>query len=127
MGYLELSANDFWDMQYNELMMRHHAYSDKLESSFKRDYELARWQCWMILQPHLDSKKGDIKSPNDLIAFAWEEGNNTEVEKPSLSIEEINAIASKMDKAVFTTGKDSFDELVDIGKKQKILKNMNNG
>jgi hypothetical protein len=102
-------------------MMRHHAYSEKLEASFKKEYELSRWQCWMMLQPHIDSKKGGINKPSDLIGFAWEQQKLTG-SKPELSAEEMQEVIGKMDQAIFTDSTDSFDELVGVGKKQEIFK-----
>jgi len=116
MGYLGLNAEEFWNFQYNELAMCYHAYRDKRDAQIKHDYNLARWQTFMLLQPHIDSKKGNMKKPTDLVKFDWDEVKviplNTELS------EEQKKIIEQMDNAVFTAG-DQFDDLVTIGKKQE--------
>lgn len=117
LGYLGLSADEFWDFQYNELAMRYHAYRDKRDAQIKHDYNITRWQSWMLLQPHIDSKKGGLKSPVDLVRFDWDEGAKVIPLKSELT-EEQKKIIENMDNAVFT-GDDQFDSLVDIGKRQE--------
>jgi hypothetical protein len=117
LGYLGLSADEFWDFQYNELAMRYHAYRDKRDAQIKHDYNITRWQSWMLLQPHIDSKKGGMKSPIDLVRFDWDEEAKVIPLKSELT-EEQKKIIENMDNAVFTGG-DQFDSLVDIGKRQE--------
>lgn len=117
LGYLGLSADEFWDFQYNELAMRYHAYRDKRDAQIKHDYNITRWQSWMLLQPHIDSKKGGLKSPVDLVRFDWDERAKVIPLKSELT-EEQKKIIENMDNAVFT-GDDQFDSLVDIGKRQE--------
>ena len=116
MGYLGLNSNEFWEFQYNELAMCYHAYRDKRDSQIKHDYNLSRWQTFMLLQPHIDSKKGNMKTPMDLVKFDWDD---TKVIPLNAELsEEQKKIIEQMDNAVFTAG-DQFDDLVTIGKKQE--------
>lgn len=117
LGYLGLNADEFWDFQYNELAMRYHAFRDKRDAQIKHDYNITRWQVWMLLQPHIDSKKGGLKSPIDLVKFDWDEEAKVIPLKNELT-EEQKKIIANMDNAVFTGG-DQFDSLVDIGKRQE--------
>jgi len=117
LGYLGLSADEFWDFQYNELAMRYHAYRDKRDAQIKHDYNITRWQSWMLLQPHIDSKKGGMKSPIDLVRFDWDEEAKV-IPLKSEFTEQQKKIIENMDNAVFTGG-DQFDSLVDIGKRQE--------
>ena len=112
MGYLEMNANDFWDIQYNELIIRYETYRDKQESKYKHDYDLARWQSFLLLQPHIDSKKGNLNSPVDLVRFEWDKKQAPITQE--LTEEQLRVI-SNMDNAVFTK-EDVFDELYTIGK-----------
>jgi len=116
MGYLGLNSNEFWEFQYNELAMCYHAYRDKRDSQIKHDYNLSRWQTFMLLQPHIDSKKGNMKTPMDLVKFDWDEAKVIPL-NAELS-EEQKKIIEQMDNAVFSAG-DQFDDLVTIGKKQE--------
>ena len=117
MGYLGLSADEYWDMQYNELAMRYHAHRDIKDAELKHSYNLARWQCFMLLQPHIDSKKSSLKSPMDLVTFEWDNEGKVIPLNEGLT-EEQKRIIENMDKAVFTKD-DQFDDLVNIGKKQQ--------
>lgn len=117
MGYLGLNSTEFWEFQYNELAMCYHAYRDQRDAQIKHDYNLARWQSFLLLQPHIDSKKGGMKSPLDLVKFEWDAEAKVIPLANGLS-EEQKKIIENMDKAVFTQG-DQFDDLVTIGKKQE--------
>ena len=117
MGYLGLNAYEFWDMQYNELIIRYEAYRDQKNAQIKHDYDLTRWQTFLLLQPHIDNKKGNLNKPTDLVRFEWDA-----IDKPKeLKLTEAQKqIIAKMDNAVFTNKEDVFDELYNIGKKNGI-------
>jgi hypothetical protein len=118
MGYLGLNSTEFWDMQYNELMLRYESYRDQKNAAFQHDYDLARWQTFLLLQPHIDSKKGNMRYPEDLVKFEWDE-KHTKVESTELSDEQKELI-NRMDKAVTTQQEDVFEELFTIGQKNGI-------
>jgi hypothetical protein len=123
MGYLELSADEFWDMQYNELIVRNIAYQNKRESGIRHQYEIARWQTWLLIQPHIDSKKSKINTPQDLMKFAWDqEASQEDLLEMKATPEQIE-LFEKLD--IIEVGKtqenkDSFEELFKIGQKQKL-------
>lgn len=104
-------------MQYNELMVFYDAYRDKKDAEIKHSYNIARWQAYILLQPHIDTKKGNLRSPKDLVRFDWDiepAPQNKEV------TEEQKALMDRMDNAVFTVDKtDAFEDLFKIGKTQQ--------
>jgi hypothetical protein len=101
-------------MQYNELLMRYEAYREKNDAELKHSYNLARWQAFVLLQPHIDTSKGNLKSPEDIFRFEWDKLPTAEIKE--LTAEQKQLLA-KMDNAVFTNEADVFDELYNIGKK----------
>jgi hypothetical protein len=118
MGYLGLNSNEFWDLQYNELILRYETYRDKETSKYQHDYDLARWQTFLLLQPHIDSKKGNLRTPQDLVRFEWDEKPNKQA--PKQITEEQLALINSIDKAITTQTENVFDELFTIGKKNGI-------
>jgi hypothetical protein len=105
-------------MQYNELILRYDSYRDQKNAAYQHDYDLARWQTFLLLQPHIDSKKGNMKTPTDLVKFEWDD-NHKNKEKIELTAEQKTLIDS-MDKAMTTKKEDVFDELFTIGQKNGI-------
>jgi len=121
MGYLEMTSSEFWEMQYNELLMRNIAYQNKKDAEFKHNYEALRWQSWLLIQPHLD-KKAKINEPSDLIKFGWENNNDTKIIEIDVT-EEQKEMFDKIDKMEFgnTGNEDVFDELFnEVSKKQQL-------
>ena len=119
MGYLEMTSDEFWEIQYNELLMRNIAYQNKKDAEFKHKYEALRWQSWILMQPHLD-KKSSIKEPKDLIKFGWET-EETKVVELKITKEQ-KEMFDKIDNLEFNKGgEDVFDELFnEVAKKQQL-------
>lgn len=120
MGYLEMTSDEFWEMQYNELLMRNIAYQNKKDAEFKHKYEALRWQSWILMQPHLD-KKSKINEPSDLIKFGWEKEQGAKVVDINITDEQ-KAMFDKIDNLEFNKGgEDVFDELFnEVAKKQQL-------
>lgn len=61
---------EFWRLSLKEFYLIQEANIELWKIEQRDKWELARWQCYILLQPH--TKKGTIKSPIDIIKFEWE-------------------------------------------------------
>lgn len=96
-----MPISDFWDCELWELAAYINGSYKRQEALTRERWEIARWQSFFGVVPHVDSKKSSIQSPKDLITFPWEESE----EKREVTKEEASAIFEKWDKKAATNPK----------------------
>lgn len=84
-GKFGVRPKDFWKLTLKEYILIAKGYYEVKSEEYKHTWEVARWQAFINLQPHI--KKNSISNPLDLIKFEWE--NNT---SESMSIKESEKI-----------------------------------
>lgn len=85
MAYLNISAEEFWDMTPREFQQAMESVRQKHDHETRQRYELARFGSYLDIQPHLSERdRQKIKSPQDLISFYWEKDSQ------SISTEMVN-------------------------------------
>lgn len=69
-----MAAGDFWDLNLSEIVEiidKHQEKRNKhAEYESRERWEIARWQTYFMLMPHL--KKNTIRKPSDLQKFPWD-------------------------------------------------------
>ena len=72
--------NEFWNLTFHEFFLIQKGRNDVIESKEKREWERVRWLACLTLQPH--TKKGQNLTPEKLVKFEWEKGEEVkDVEK----------------------------------------------
>ena len=72
--------DDFWNLTFHEFFLIQKGRNDVIESKEKREWERVRWLACLMLQPH--TKKGQNLTPEKLVKFEWEKGEEVkDVEK----------------------------------------------
>lgn len=65
-----VSPREFWRLTLKEFYLIQEAQIERWQIEQRDKWELARWQCFIMLQPQV--KKGTLKKPQDIIKFEWE-------------------------------------------------------
>jgi len=106
---LGVSYTEFWDLSLAELHYMHVARGEYENIVLRRMYVVARFEAYLVLQPHLDKEK-EI-GPVDIYRFPWEEEKKQEKQTP----EEMKAAMKKM---ALSFGTKPEQKKLDITKKE---------
>ena len=72
--------NEFWNLTFHEFFLIQKGRNDVIESKEKREWGRVRWLACLMLQPN--TKKGQNLTPEKLVKFEWEKGEEVkDVEK----------------------------------------------
>ena len=86
---LGITVDDFYKMSPKEFYFALKSKRDwaqaEIELKYRQDYEVARFHALLVINPTLEKGK-QLKSPKDLVRFAWEEE-----EKPQ-TVEQMKAV-----------------------------------
>ena len=94
-GRLGMSQVEFWvNTSLCDLRLKSKGFYELENERQQQEWERTRWQTWVLLNIHIDSKKR-LKTPTDLMPFPWEDsGKEIEI----LDKEEQKRRFSKMDR-----------------------------
>lgn len=90
---------DFWTSTVREIISIIEVCHTKKEEENRTQWEIARWQSFINILPHVDKKKGGVKKPSDLALFPWESNLVSPAQhlpKEEVFTEEDNAWFEKM-------------------------------